>query len=315
MPTLANTHIDKAISNLLISQMQDESVFISNKVLPITFVERSSDKYYKDDDSHFEISDLEYSSSGGSNEIDFDFSTDSYQIKEFGGKHPIPDSLMRDADEPIKRVYRTAAAKKILQKLLRGKEQNASDLLFNTTTFSGKYETLTGTSQWSDDTSNPFKKIATACENVLLASGKEPNTIIMGYQVWNYLRNHPEALKRIPDNSAKVLTNAMFKEFLKDEGLNIDQVLIGKAVKEASGTRSFIWGKHCLIANIDQSANTLMDTTLGKTFMFNGLAGLKTEYYRDPDPDKERELVRVRYNWGHEVTDVNNGYLYYNAVA
>lgn len=319
MPTRANTHTDYPISQMMLRRMVNSDDLISDKILPTIFVNRPSDKYYKFNNAHLRLEDTTLDSRGGTNEIDFDFTTQTFSVKDYGLKHFINGKLLRNSDEVMKKNLRISTARTLTDLLLIDKEKRASDLLFNTTTFSGKTTALSGSNRWDDITSRPFDNISDACKTILLNSGKMPNTIIMGYEVWSKLRNHPSFLERLPDTSIKSVTPASFKAYLDDGNMNITNVLIGNQTYNTSkegGTDSFgfIWGKYVLLAYVNYESITVMDQTLGKTFVENNRNSLEVKYYRDSE-DQDGETCRVTTSYDLAVIDANCGYLYSTVVS
>jgi len=319
MPTRANTHADAAISQMMIRRMANSQDFISDKILPTVLVNRASDKYYKFNNSHLRIESTALDSRGGANEVDFDFQSASYSIDDYGLKHFIHGKLLRNADPVIKRNLKIAAARTVTDLLLLDKEKRAANLLFNSNTFSGRTAALNSPEKWDVEDSKPFDKIAVACDTVLKNCGKLPNTIIMGYEVWSKLRNHPEFIKRLPDTSVKKVTPSSFKEFLNDENMKIENVLIGNqtyndAPEGQDDEFSFIWGKYFLIAYVNYDALTVMDQTLGKTFMENSLNGLQVKYFRESE-DEDGEWCKGTISYDLVLVDPNCGFLYSGVVS
>jgi hypothetical protein len=295
-----------------------ENDLICNKVFPPLTVERDADLFYKFDNAHLRLDDDERSASATANQVDYDFTTDTFNATRKALRHFIDDDIYNNADEVIKRNYRRSAAQSVLDRIMLKKEKRAADIAFNAANFSGKTATLSGTDQWSDDNSNPFEEIADRVQTVLQNSGKKANSIIMGYQVWTQLRNHPDFIDRLPDDRLRAASIAKFKELLSDRDVIIDNILIGSAqynsaTEGAADAFSFIWGKDCLVAYIDGSGNTVMDNTLSKTFIPRDLSGLSVEYYRQ---DERKGLwVEVNTKYVHKIVNNNCGYLLKSVVA
>ena len=70
---------------------------------------------------------------------------------------------------------------------------------------------LTGTSLWSDftGTSDPIANVETGKEAIRSATGKRPNTIVMGPSVASKLRQHPKVVDRIKYTGRDVATNEL----------------------------------------------------------------------------------------------------------
>lgn len=319
MPTSSNTHIDAAISQLMLRRMTEPSKdLIANKVFTPLVVDRDSDKFYKFNDANTLIPATERKGGAEANSTDFDFSTDSFQATRKALKHFIDDDIYSNADNVIKRNYRKSAAMHIVDQLLLDKEQRAAGVAFNASNFSGKTAALSGTDQWSDySASTPFEAISEKADTVLQNCGKQPNTIIMGQEVWTQLRNHPQLIDRLPDNRTRSANINLFKEMLSDQDLNIENVLVGRATHNsgtaASATWTRIWGKFCLVAYISPSASTVMDNTLSKTFVPKDLAGMQVEYYR---LDNYKGLFcEANTKYVHEIVNNSCGYLLSSVIA
>ena len=319
MPTSNSTHIDAAISQLMLRRMVDGSKdLIANKIFTPLVVERDSDKYYKFNDANTLIPATERAGGAEANSTDFDFTTGSFQATRKALKHFIDDDIYSNADKGIKTNYRKAAALHIMDQLLIDKENRAAAVAFSTANFSGKTAALSGTDQWSDyANSTPFDVISEKAELVLQACGKQPNTIIIGQQVWTQLRNHPQLIDRLPDNRVRRANINLFKEMLGDEDLNIENILIGRQTKNtgtaATPTNTFIWGKLCLVAYISPESRTVMDNTLSKTFIPKDLSGMQVEYYRLNN--FKGLFCETNTKYVHEIVNNSCGYLIDTVVA
>lgn len=319
MPTSNSTHIDAAISQLMLRRLVEGGKnLIANKVFTPLTVDRDSDKYYKFNDANTIVPETERKGGAEANLTDYDFTTGTFQATRKALKHFIDDDIYSNADNVIKRNYRKSTALDITDKLLVDKEVRAAAVAFNTSNFSGKTEALAGTNQWNDyANSTPFDVISEKAEVVLQNSGKQPNTIIMGQEVWTQLRNHPQLIDRLPDNRVRRANINLFKEMLGDEDLNIENVLIGRQTQNtgtaSSATNSFIWGKFCLVAYISPESRTVMDNTLSKTFVPKDLSGMQIEYYR---LDNYKGLFcEANTKYVHEIVNNACGYLLSTVVA
>lgn len=320
MPTRANTHIDKAISQLMLKRMINPSEdFIGKKILRPLIVDRDADKYYVYDNNHLRIDKSNRAAGAEANIVDFDFSTQSFQTNRYALKHFIDDDIYSNADDVIKRNLRSDGANLVTDKLLIQQEKRIADTVFNTANFSGKTAALSGTDQWSDYTnSDPFGDIETACKTVQLNCGKRPNFIAMGEEVWSILKNHPDVIDRLANDSIRRATVSAFTSMLSDENMKVSDVCIGgatynTAAEDATDSFSFIWGKFFLVAYIDTGSTTLMNQTLGKLFIPQGFDGMSIKYYRLDQ--YLGEFVECNCKDDPEIISNDCGYLYSTVVA
>lgn len=155
--------------------------------------------------------------------------------------------------------------------------------------------------QWNASTGagSPIIDISTAVSTMLINGLRRPNTIVMGWQVWLQLMNHPDFLDRIKFSQLGTLTEALFAQIISESsGSKITQVLIGTAVDDTSneqvphpGTLSsgFIWGKNLQL---------MYCTPTPGLRQVNGVytLRLKNGRYTDGWPDQDRKTTFVRVN-------------------
>ncbi len=103
---------------------------------------------------------------------------------------------------------------------------------------SGQRITLSGSDQWSDNDSDPEGVIIDAVEAFETQAGISPNTLILGVQVYNTLKQHPALKSFISDNRSKKVRHEDMLEFF-----DVENILVGKGIYRDNGVVSRIWGK------------------------------------------------------------------------
>ena len=193
------------------------------------------------------------------------------------------------------------------------REIRVAGLVFNTSNYSGSNQiTLSGTSQWSDQTnSDPLKAITDALDVPLV----RPNKMVIGQQAWTALRRHPKIVQAI-GKSAQTAGYAALDSVA--ELLELQEIIVGRAFyntakKGQTPSYSRAWGKHCSLLHIDNLAAQLQQPTYGWTGQWD------TRIAGDiPAPNNGlRGGIRVRS--GESVAEVivstDAGYFFQNAVA
>lgn len=155
--------------------------------------------------------------------------------------------------------------------------------------------------QWNASTGagSPIIDISTAVSTMLVNGLRKPNTIVIGWQAWLQLMNHPDFLDRIKFSQLGTLTESLFGQIISESsGTKITRVLIGEAVVDSSneqiphpGTTSngFIWGKHLWL---------MYCTPTPGLRQVNGIytLRLKNGRYVDGWPDQDRKTTYIRVN-------------------
>ena len=172
--------------------------------------------------------------------------------------------------------------------------------------------TLSGTSQWSDytGTSNPVTTVETAKEAIRAATGKRPNTLVMGAAVMAKLRAHPVIVDRLKYTGRDVATADILASLF-----GVDKVLVGDAIYSNDAGTAFtdVWGKDVVLAYTETAALADMGTpTFGYTYNLNGYPIVEQPYF---DRNAKSWFVPVTRAEAPVIAGAGAGYLISNAVA
>jgi hypothetical protein len=253
-PTQNQVHVDAILTNISVAYMQQQQNFIASRVFPIVPVSKQSDKFFtytKNDwfrDEAQRRADATESAGGG-----YGLSTDTYQCDVFAFHKDIGDQTRANADAPIN-VDREAVEFVTSRLMLKMETQFVSS--FFTT---GVWGTdATPSNLWSDyTTSDPLNDVETAKRAILSTTGFEPNTLVLGYDVFKTLKNHPDLVDRIKYTSSQVITEGLMASLF-----DVPRVMVAKAVKATNnegGTAAydFTHGKNALLCYSAPSAGLL----------------------------------------------------------
>lgn len=268
-PTSSQVHVDAILTNISVAYMQQASNFIATRVFPVVPVSKQSDKFYtytKNDwfrDEAQRRADATESAGGG-----YNLSTDSYQCDVYAFHKDIGDQTRANADAPIN-VDREAVEFVTSRLLLKMETQFVSNY-FTT----GVWATdSTPSNLWSDyASSDPISDIETAKRQILSVTGYEANTLVLGYDVFKALKNHPDLVDRIKYTSSQVITEQLLASLF-----DVPRVMVAKAVKAtnnegATGAYAFTHGKHALLTYAAPSAG-LLQPSGGYIMSWTGVSG------------------------------------------
>jgi hypothetical protein len=298
-PTLQAVHIDTALTNISIAFTQDQSQFIFPKIFPVIPVDHQSNKYWvwpKNDwlrDEARKRADSSESAGGG-----FTISQDSYFCDVWAFHKDLGSQVRANADGGLN--LESAAVKFVSSRLmLRQEIQWATD--FFTTGIWGT--DLTGVAvppgsatqflQFNDVASDPFALFEDARERVVSVTGLEPNTLVMGRQVWRQLKNHPDYVDRIKGTQGTKFTIDAFRDFVE-----IDNIHVAKAIKAtnnegATAAYSFVHGKAIWLGYVAPNPGP-MEPSAGYSFAWTGVSGGMGATI-GVDSFEMRQLKAIRY--------------------
>jgi hypothetical protein len=313
-PTSTQVHVDRVLTNISIAYAQNQNNFIATKVFPIVPVEHQSDVYYtftKNDwfrDEAKPRADGDQSAGGG-----FGLSTEQY-LAEVNAYHSDVGPQARANQDDGLNLDRAAAEFVTRKLLLRQEIQWASDVFAT-----GIWGTdATPSTLWSSDSSDPISDIETGKETILTNTGFEPNTLVLGYQVFRRLRNHPDLIDRVKYTGVGRQLNEMMLAQLFD----VERVMVAKAIKttnlegETAGY-ALVHGKHAWLGYVAPSPN-LLTPSAGYTFSWDSMGGIgdALSITREEIP-LTRGAVRVEAQsaWDNKIVAADLGYFFNSAVS
>lgn len=306
LPTQSDVHVDAILTD--ISTAYTNANFISRGIFPVVRVAKASDKYFtftKDfwfrDEAEVRAAGAEFPRGG------YAISTATYSTDQYAFEKAVPDEVRMNADNPL--APDTEATLFVAERLrLKEERQFAAD--FFTTSVWGTDKTLSGTSQWSDGAnSDPVGDIDTGKSTIAQNTGRDPNVLVMGRQVFDQLRQHPDILDRIKYVQKGITTIDVLASVF-----GVEQILVGNAIRNTAAegvtfSGSFIWGKNALLLYVPASAG-LMVPSAGYTFVWEDM---RIETYRD---ERVRsDVVRGLLSFDQKLVGKDLGYFVSAAVA
>lgn len=323
-PTLNDVHVDAILTNISVAYMQNRDNFIADKVFPVVPVDKKSDKYFKYTKNDWFRDEAQRrapatESAGGG----YNLSTDTYSADVWAFHKDVPDQIVANADSPLNPL-REAAEFVTHRLLLRRELQFVSDFMTAGvwgTTISGTAGTATaGTfaTQWSNyNSSDPIEDIEAGKAEILSNTGMEANTLVLGYDVFRQLKNHPDLVDRIKYTSSQTITSEMIAAMF-----DIPRVIVSKAVKATNaegGTEAydFATGKTALLCHVAPNPG-IMTPSAGYTFSWTGVSGglgqtIGVSQFRMDSIRADRVEAEIAFD--NKIVGTDLGYFFNNIVA
>lgn len=310
-PNLGDAKVDKILTQF--SQFYTNDQYISEMILPVLKVKEKTGKFAKYGKENLRPYTGQLVRAPGVRAVSADFSVSqgSYNCTEKALEKGVPDEFIANTDDPYNPKRDAVAV--IMDNIMVNQEVLLATALGDTATMTLN-TTLTGTSQWNDEAnSDPIGDIETAINAVRAATGKRPNTAVMGHDVFMTLKFHPDIREQLKFTNGGQLSDTQLGGFLK-EFFNLKNVYVGTAVKNGadqgqSDSISDIWTKNFVVL-YQTDRPSLMNATFGYTFAD---VPKYVDQYREES--HKRDVVRVQYSFDQAIMDANLGYLIKNAIA
>jgi hypothetical protein len=322
-PNINSVHVDAILTNISVAYLQNQDNFIADKVFPVIPVDKKSDKFFtytKNDwfrDEAQRRAPGTESAGGG-----YNLSTDTYSADVWAFHKDVDDQTTANADAPLNPL-REATEFVTRRLMLRRELQFVTDFLTGGV-WANDYDGVAGTpstnevKQWSDyASSDPISDIENAKSSILSSTGMEANTLVLGYDVFKALKNHPDLVDRIKYTSSQTITTDMLAAMF-----DIPRVLVSKAVKAtnnegATGAYGFTTGKKALLCHVAPQPG-LLTPSAGYTFSWTGVSGglgatIGTSQFRMESIKSDRIEAEIAFD--NKVISSDLGFFWDTVVA
>lgn len=304
--------VDPELTGVVIAYQNAE--LIADQVLPRIgpALGKQSFKYTKFDFSEaVTVPDTKVGRKGEPGEVEFSGTEVDASTSDYGLDDVVPIDDVNNAPAGYNPL--SHAAQGVMDLVLLDREKRVADTVFNPATYpSANKVTLSGTSQWSDATSDPLAAVQDANDGLVMRA----NVMVIGRPAWTKLRRHPKILSAISISGTDKGTATL--QAVADL-FELDQIIVGSAWintarKGQAPTLARTWGKHALLMRRNGLATALNQApTYGWTAEYGTrVAG------QIPEPKVGlRGAIRVRA--GESVAEVISApdlaYFFQNAVA
>ena len=256
--------------------------FIAESLFPVINSDLEKVDIFEFNKEAFQVYDTERAIRANSNVISpKGFKKHTTTLTEHDLAYPID---YREEEEARKIKLQVHATNVVTQGLLLKLETQCAGLGVDPTKYPATNKiALSGTSQFTHKDSDPVGVIDDAKDAISRQIGQDPNTLVMGQEVWESLKRN-ESLKGLIANSTnKIVTLDLLKEFFE-----VENIVIGKAIySNASDQFERVWGNNIILAYVPKlNARTEYDPAFAYTIRKKD--ALQIDEY-------EKEGNKVRY--------------------
>jgi hypothetical protein len=303
--------VNPVLTAVAIAYRNPDIALIGDDVLPRTPVSAQDFKYLRHNLADgYTIPDTKVNRKSTPTEVDFSATEVIDKVEDYGLDDIVPNE---DIEADNQGIDPKSVAVAYLTNLVNlGREKRVAAQVFNAANYgAGLSVTLSGTSQWSDATSDPIAAIFDALDTVIM----RPNIAIFGQQTWTKIRRHPKIVQAVKGTAqgAGIVSRQDFAELFELQQVFVGAGFANTAKKGQTVALSRVWGKHAAFIYRDRAAGPQSGVTFGFTAEWGGkIAG-------DIDEPKIGLTGSVRVRSGERVKEIipapDLGYYFQNAVA
>lgn len=243
-PSTAITRLDLSVSYREFSLEANRKRFIGLQVLPALGVSQEASDFPKINIAEMlkKVEDTERAPKAGYSRDDYEWTTDSYAVKEHGVEEVVDDATVERYGDVIRAEQN--AVSRAINRVLQVLENDIAAAVFDTGTWTGSALTTTvGTAWTTKSTADPVANIDAAHDKVNSGCGWDANTLVMSKKAFRAMVR-TDRLESLLKYDASELIMAMSRgqnqsmvseivSGLKDL-LQVEKILIGHGFKNTA---------------------------------------------------------------------------------
>lgn len=314
-PSVSDVHVNTPLTMISIAYAQEAADFVAQRVFPPVRVGKQSDLYYIYNKNDFMRDEMQRRAPGTESAgSGYNLSTTPYNCDVFALHKDIDQQEMANADDVLD--PERDATLWLTQQALRKMERQ-----FNTDFFT--------TSVWGTDatpgvlwdvygTSNPISDVATGVRTILRNTGMKANTLVLGYDVYKALKDHPDLVDRIKYTSSDTVTPQLMARLFDLDRVLVSQAAYATNIEGETAAYAFAAGSNdALLAHVAPTPGRRVPSA-GYMFVWDGISrGLGETVSIDSWYEKRiaSQRVEIQMAWDNKVTGSDLGYFFSNAVT
>lgn len=281
--------------------------YIYREVFPVVQVDEKSSYYWVFDKTHWQRERSGVRAPGTrAPRAGYTLSTASYVCLNDSLATPVPDEVVMNSQGALRPLIN--AANFVSDGLELAEEIRVANLI----TASANWASSTSpTTIWSLDNSDPWGDIDAGTNVLVTSTGRAPNTLVLGWNVWRHLRQHPDFLDRIKYTRP---SGRIEPEDLKS-WFGFEKVLIGTAVKDTSlegqsSSPTYVWGNTLWMGYVPDSP-ALEVPAAGYVLVWGEQNRKMNRFYEEQE---HQTIIESGWYVTQVVTASDSGYAIPNAV-
>lgn len=320
-PSRSDVHVDGPLTNYSRAYMQDAGGFVADRAFPQLPVNKKSDSFFRYLRSFWNRSEMRERAPGTESAgANYGIDTDTYSARRFALHRDVDDETRENADAPI--ALDQEAVRYLTLQLLLKKEIDWAGSFFITGVWANEDAGVSGApgagqfQQWNEAASSPVEVVRASITSVHEGTGKRPNRMVLGRQVYDKLLDHPDVLDRL--NRGQTSGPAMANRQTLAALFELEEVLVmdaiqNTAVEGATEASSFIGGKNALL--LYSEAPGLMSAQAGITYSWSRFGGIGGLIRRIRMEELTSDRIEIEGYYDQKLVASDLGYMLLDAVA
>lgn len=251
---------------------------VANVLFPVVSVGKSAGKILSFGTDDFKLVSTVRAPGANTKRVQYGYASGNFALVDHRLEGSVPVENQREAGGEMPGIDLGAMAlRRVLNVMALEREVTASTLATNVNNYAASNkEALSGTSKWTDPTSDPATDIDDAREAIRVQTGEKANVLTLGPKVLRALRRHPKILDRMSTASDRPPATIQQLQAI----LEIEQIIEGEAVYHDGTQFVDVWGTNAVLAfTTPASAQEMGSPNYGYTYQLQDGPTAEEAYY------------------------------------
>ena len=250
---------------------------IANVLFPIVTVGQRAGRILAFGQDDFKLVSTKRAPGANTKRVQFGYASEPFALVD----HRLEGSVPVEVNEEARAVpgfdLQSNAVRRVQNVMALEREHMAATLARDAARYdSANKETLSGTSQWSHASSDPFTDIMDAKEVIRSKTGERHTVLALGPKVLTALRAHPKVLDRLSTATDRPPATLQQLQAL----FELQQIVEGEAVYHDGTQFQDVWGKDAILAfTIPASMQEMGSPNYGYTYQLTGRPQVEEGYF------------------------------------
>lgn len=243
--------------------------------------------------------------------IQYGYASDPVSLAQDALEGVVPVEHQEEAESVPGIDLGAGAVNMVLDVIELGHEVQASGIARNAANYDANHKlTLTGSDRWADPNSDPKADIDAAKEIIRRSIGRYPNTLGLGPNSGNALKNHPKIKEQFKYTGRDSVTVEMIAAYL-----DIKKVVIGEAVylpetSDDAALANDVWGNDAVLAYVPTTGDNFQVPSFGYTYELKGYPQVEQPYF---ERKNDSWIYPTKVERRAILTGAEGGFLFVNA--
>lgn len=327
-PLQNETYVDQLSSNILVANMQPDSVFVHDRVFATVNVPLPTGLYFSmPDDAWFRSGAQETGPDAEAPTVEYHVNPDNrYQCKVVRVKVNLSAETISTYQAPLD--PQRDASRLLARNIKIKKELDFNRQYFQPgvwTGFRGAANVVQdfdcsqaySKGQWNLASSDPILDIQYCQDFMMSRTGYKPNVLLLSKDVWSALKNHPTIIERFKYTQAGILTTQLIAA-----ALDVDEIVVAEAVlnsaQEGQAKVMGFMSKNCALLCYRTKSPAILEPSAAYQFAWtgypgaNGLTGVVTQYWK---PEIRSTVMEACSSYDFKVVSSDFGVFLSNVLS